>query len=113
MAIGISMEGTEQLERKLEKKSKLDLQEVQKKQLREIFARGQTQGGTPVDSGELRISERYTGEEVGYTKDYGPHVEFGHRTISGNFVPGQYYFKKAVEPQKEIYKQDLKNKLKE
>lgn len=91
--------------------------------MRDIYTRGQknyyrngavpSDGGTPYDEGELRISMSYTGEAVGYTKDYGPHVEYGHRTLNGGFVPGQYFFKKNVDTQRQIYKQDLENKLKE
>ncbi|MCU7356697.1 hypothetical protein N7O58_03250 [Enterococcus dispar] len=119
----VSLTGTEKLEKQLAKKSKFDLKEVQKKQMRDIYTRGQknyyrngavpSDGGTPYDEGELRISMSYTGEAVGYTKDYGPHVEYGHRTLNGGFVPGQYFFKKNVDTQRQIYKQDLENKLKE
>jgi hypothetical protein len=111
------------LETKLQQKSQADFTEVQKKSLRDIYTRGVKQyyrgglvpesGGTPVDKGELRISLGYTGDEVGYTKDYGPHVEFGHRTKNGGWVPGQFFLKKNVDTQREIYKQDLINKIKE
>jgi hypothetical protein len=112
-AIGVRLEGTEKLERQLQKKSELDLKNVQKKQMRDIYTRGQQPGGTPVDTHELRMSMSYNGEETGYTKDYGPDVEFGHRKLNGGFVPGQYFFKKNVDQQGLIYQQDLKNKLKE
>lgn len=113
MVWGISMDGTAALERELQRKSELDLTNVQKKQMRDIYTRGQQSGGTPVDTSELRLSMTYNGEEVGYVKDYGPHVEFGHRLRNGVFLPGQFFFKDNVNSQKEIYKQDLKNKLKE
>lgn len=120
---GLELMGTEALEKKLLQKSALDLQAVQKKQMREIYTRGQRnyyqngavpgEGGTPYDSGELRISMSYTGEEVGYTKDYAPHVEYGHRNIGGGFVPGQHFLRRNVDTQAPIYKEDLKTKLKE
>lgn len=48
-------------------------------------------GGTPVDTGELAGSIRQEvrgGEgEVGYVKEYAPHVEYGHRQNVGQFVP--------------------------
>jgi hypothetical protein len=48
-------------------------------------------GGTPVDTGELVGSIRQEvrgGEgEVGYVKEYAPHVEYGHRQNVGQFVP--------------------------
>lgn len=124
MEIGIRFEGIEKLEAKLMEKSATDFDEVAKKNLREIYARGQTAykngavpatGGTPYDTGQLRISLGYRGTdlETGYNKEYGPHVEYGHRTNDGGFVPGQYFLKANVETQKPIYKQDLIAKLKE
>ncbi|MGM0239869.1 hypothetical protein [Enterococcus sp. AZ103] len=117
MSYGLSLFGTEALEKELARKSELDLINVQKKQMRDIYTRGQEPGGTPVGDyaggGQLRMSMSYTGDETGYTKDYGPHVEFGHRLRNGGFLPGQYYFKTNVDSQRLIYKEDLKNKLKE
>lgn len=113
MSWGISLSGSGPLEQELEKKSQLDLTMVQKKQMRDIYTRGQQPGGTPIDTSELRMSMSYTGDEVGYSKDYGPHVEFGHRLRNGLFLPGQFFFKANVDAQKETYYQDLKNKLKE
>lgn len=113
----IQMNGVDALERELARKSELDLTAVQKKQMRDIYTRGQQAGGTPVGDytggGQLRMSMSYTGEDVGYIKDYGPHVEFGHRLVNGAFLPGQFFFKANVDTQKPIYHQDLKNKLKE
>lgn len=113
----IQMDGVEPFERELARKSETDLMSVQKKQMRDIYTRGQQSGGTPVGDysggGQLRMSMSYTGEDVGYVKDYGPHVEYGHRLVNGAFLPGQFFFKANVDKQKPIYLQDLKDKLKE
>ena len=111
------------LETKLQKKSQTDFAAVQKKSLRDIYTRGVKQyyragavpesGGTPYDKGELRTSLGSTGTEVGYTKEYGPDVEYGHRTENGGWVPGQFFLKKNVDTQRPIYKQDIIDKLKE
>lgn len=75
------------------------------------------QGGTPYDTGEMLQSINKTGKglsaEVGYTKEYAPHVEFGHRTISGGWVPGQHFLQNNVDIQRPIFKQDLKDAIKE
>lgn len=78
-------------------------------------------GGTPVSTeqtrpggphGELRLSSNTYGDEMGYTKEYAPHVEYGHRTIGGGWVPGQRFLKKNVDTQAFIYYQDLLNAIK-
>ncbi|TKC15680.1 HK97 gp10 family phage protein [Robertmurraya kyonggiensis] len=109
----IEFEGTERLARKLLEKSTTDFQEVSEKNIRDIYTRSQRAGGTPVASNELRMSAQYRGDEFGYLKHYAPHVEFGHRLVNGGYVPGQYYLKNNVDTQRPIYKQDLKDKMKE
>lgn len=105
------------LQMKLLEKSLLDFAAVSNKNIRDIFARSQQSGGTPVGDylggGGLRKSVRYAKDSMGYLMDYAPHVEYGHRTRNGGYVPGQYYLKRNVDTQRPIYKQDLKNKLKE
>ncbi len=105
------------LQIKLLEKSMLDFEAVSNKNIRDIFARSQQGGGTPVGDylggGGLRKSASYTKSSMGYLMDYAPHVEYGHRTVNGGYVPGQYYLKRNVDTQRPIYKQDLKNKLKE
>lgn len=109
----IEWQGIEKLEAKLKEKSETDFVEVAKKSARDIYTRSQRAGGTPVDTNELRMSARYRGDEVGYLKDYAPHVEYGHRLVNGGYVPGQYFLKRNVDQQRPIYKEDLRNKLKE
>lgn len=97
-------------------------------------------GGTPVDTGELRKSVRvdfkggvsmgvkesgagltnvflddgntsgYFSGEIGYTSDYAPHVNFGHRAKKGRrtiWVTGQRFLNNNLEIQSPIYKEDL------
>ncbi|KAA0565340.1 HK97 gp10 family phage protein [Bacillus sp. CH30_1T] len=109
----IEWEGTDKLARKLLEKSEEDFISVNQKNTRDIYSRSQKQGGTPIDTTELRMSAQYRGDEVGYNKEYAPHVEYGHRMKQGGYVPGQYYLKRNVDTQRPIYKQDLKDKLKE
>ena len=109
----IVWQGVDELSHKLMTKSQTDFAEVGRKNIRDIYSRSQKAGGTPVDTNELRISGKYRDDEMGYSADHAPHVEYGHRTRSGSFVPGQYYLKKNVDTQRPIYKQDLIDKLKE
>lgn len=68
---------------------------------------------TPRDTGGLANSIRVDGSGmrrvVGYVAEHAPHVEYGHRQTPGryvpaigkrlkaSFVPGQHFFKAAVE----------------
>ena len=69
-------------------------------------------GGTPVDSGELRQSSSTYGDEMGYVAEYAPHVEYGHRTIDGGYVQGQRFLKSNADTQAFIYYQDLLQAIK-
>ena len=77
------------LAKELDRLSHLRFEAVVLKNMTQIYNRGKS-GGTPVDTGELRISLTQTGDTVGYTKDYAPHVEYGHRTRGGGYVQGQH-----------------------
>lgn len=106
-----SLEGAEQLSREFSRLSALDFDAVAKKSLVQIYNRGKNDGGTPVDTGELRLSLTYDSENVGYTKDYAPHVEYGHRTVWGGYVEGQYFLRRNVKEQQEIFYADLRKLL--
>ena len=78
-------------------------------------------GGTPISTdntrpggphGELRKSSSTFGDEMGYSKEYAPHVEYGHRTRNGGWVPGQHFLQANVETQRPIYYLDLLNAIK-
>lgn len=109
--VKVEIIGTDRLAKKLQQKSATDFTAISKKNMRDIFTRSQQGGGTPVDTNELRRSARYNGEEMGYTAEHGPHVEYGHRTLSGGYVPGQYFLKANVDIQRPIYRSDLKEEL--
>jgi hypothetical protein len=64
-------------------------------------------GGTPVDTGKLRNSSSTFGDEMGYIAEYAPHVEYGHRTVDGGWVPGQHFLQANADTQRLIYYQDL------
>lgn len=84
---------------------------VETKELTEMLDRARNEdkknGGTPKKTGELRISSDKSPHEMGYRKEYAPHVEYGHRTVNGGYVKGQRFLKKNVDIQREIYKKDL------
>lgn len=96
------------LTRELSRLSSIKLEAVQQLQLRDMLNRARS-GGTPVDTGELRQSSFVdTGSLcMGYNKEYAAHVEYGHRTRGGGFVPGQRYLQRNVDAQRPIYKEDL------
>lgn len=101
---------------KLSRLSRLRMEAVVIKNMTQIYNRGKA-GGTPVDTGELRLSlSQHNGTNdstVGYTKSYAPHVEYGHRTVNGGYVQGQRYLQKNVEAQRAIFQQDLIRQLEE
>ncbi|MBV1817338.1 hypothetical protein KUA25_04595 [Bacteroidales bacterium MSK.15.36] len=119
MKLTLQFKGTEELSRKLLQKNSIAWKNVANKSLAEMHNRGAHPPGTPVDSGELRLSRKTTkansgksfSGQFGYTKDYGPHVEYGHRTRGGGYVQGQYYLKNNVDAQRKIYRNDLLTEL--
>lgn len=111
--VTVEWEGIDKLAAALKRGSQVKLDAVLTKNLTEMHNRAKN-GGTPVDSGELRQSAGMTRPdtadgtgEMGYTKEYGPHVEFGHRTKDGGWVPGQHFLKKNLETQMPVFKADL------
>ena len=108
----MSIEGLPALESELRRLSDVRFDAVVKKQVTQMVNRARAPGGTPVDTGELRLSLGASGDEVGYTKDYAPHVEYGHRTVNGGYVPGQYFLRDNVETQRPIYREDLLKAIK-
>ena len=130
MASGINYKLVDEdgLQRKLEKIGAIKWAEIIKNNAAEMYNR--TQRSTPVSTevtrpggphGELRRSAmvvfKFSGSgvynaEVGYTKEYAPHVEFGHRTRGGGYVPGQYYLRRMVEAQSPIIAEDIRKAVK-
>ncbi len=134
----IELEGLEELSQALRQKSSIRWDGVLTKNLTEMHNRAKMEGGTPVGNyddgrqgGQLRESVGVSlpsgngdSGEMGYTKVYAPHVEYGHRQQVGRYVPaigkrlvksyvkGQYFLKKNVDVQREIFKEDLLKELK-
>lgn len=114
--VSIKVTGMEALERKLQEMNSIRFDAVAELQAVDMVDRATAshnpaKGGTPYDTGELLQSVNKYGKgadaEVGYTKEYAPHVEYGHRIINGGFVDGQRFLQKNVDIQRPIYHQDL------
>ena len=109
----------------LKKAGGIDLNPAVRKSVTDMFNRaakaGAAGGGTPVDSGELRVSRSVEfGElegEFGYTKEYAPHVEYGHRVVIGGeevgYVEGQHFLQQNMEAQEPIFLQDVNGIIEE
>lgn len=119
--IKMSIDGIPALEKELQRLNSVRFDAVAELQANEMVDRATASknpavGGTPYDTGELMQSVNMygkgAGSEVGYTKEYAPHVEYGHRTIGGGFVQGQHFLQKNVDIQRPIYRQDLQNAIK-
>lgn len=116
------------MSKKLYEMNSIRFDSVAKKSIVEMFNRAKSntppsQGGTPVDTGELRLTIHGSGvrngstvtafdAEIGYVKEYAPHVEYGHRTVDGGWVPGQSFLGNNVNIQRPIYKADLISAIK-
>lgn len=119
--IKMSIDGIPALEKELQRLNSVRFDAVAELQANEMVDRATASknpavGGTPYDTGELMQSVNMygkgAGSEVGYTKEYAPHVEYGHRTIDGGFVQGQHFLKNNVDIQRPIYRQDLQKAIK-
>lgn len=109
--MGLVIHDVNDLAGKLDRLSHVRFEAVIKKNMAQIYNRGKADGGTPVDTGELRMSLGHSGDTVGYAKSYAPHVEYGHRTVNGGYVQGQRYLKRNVDTQRPIFQQDLIDQL--
>ena len=107
------------LAKKLRAMSDIDFEKIYNDNLVAIFNR--TRSMTPISTektrpkgphGELRMSAgvdlKGSDGVVGYTKDYAPHVEYGHRTRNGGYVKGQMFLQKNVEMQRRIFYEDIR-----
>lgn len=109
--MGLVIRDVNDLAGKLNRLSHVRFEAVVIKNMTQIYNRGKTNGGTPVDTGELRMSLGQSGDTVGYAKDYAPHVEYGHRTVNGGYVEGQRFLQRNVRAQEPIFRQDLIDQL--
>lgn len=101
--MSVTVIGAEKLVHTFERLAQVDMEKVMRGIARDVYNRGKNEGGTPVRTGELRqslsVTKKDTGYEVGYTKEYAPYVEYGHRTRNGGYVQGQRYLARNVETQ--------------
>lgn len=105
----------DELAQKLLALSRVRFNAVVKKQVTQMLNTARSSGGsgsTPVDTGELRKSSGTYGDVMGYLAEYAPHVEYGHRTVDGGYVPGQHFLRDNVNIQGIIFKQDLLKAIK-
>lgn len=109
--MGLVIHDVNDLAGKLNRLSHVRFEAVVIKNMTQIYNRGKANGGTPVDTGELRMSLGQSGDTVGYAKDYAPHVEYGHRTVNGGYVEGQRFLQRNVRAQEPIFRQDLIDQL--
>lgn len=109
--MGLVIRDVSDLAGKLNRLSHVRFEAVVIKNMTQIYNRGKANGGTPVDTGELRMSLGQSGDTVGYAKDYAPHVEYGHRTVNGGYVEGQRFLQRNVKAQEPIFRQDLIDQL--
>lgn len=109
--MGFWINDVDNLAGKLNRLSHIRFVAVIQKNMIQIYNRGKSDGGTPVLSGELRLSLGHSGDTVGYSKDYAPHVEYGHRTVNGGYVQGQRYLKRNIDAQRPIFEEDLRKEL--
>jgi hypothetical protein len=108
-----SVSGEDDIKKALKKIDPEAMRGIIKINMAEIYNRGKRKGGTPVDTGELRQSlgiSRQAGDiwVVGYTKEYAPHVEYGHRTVGGGYVKGQHYLRNNVQAQQRQLVADIR-----
>ena len=104
------------LAKKLIELSALSFDAVLTKTLTQMFNRAKAEPYTPIKTGELMKSRRVDPAKdfqgsFGYVEEYAPHVEFGHRTLGGGYVEGQYFLKKHWDLQKKIYEEDLREQV--
>jgi hypothetical protein len=109
--MGLVIRDVNDLAGKLNRLSHVRFEAAVIKNMTQIYNRGKANGGTPVDTGELRTSLGQSGDTVGYAKDYAPHVEYGHRTVNGGYVEGQRFLQRNVRAQEPIFRQDLIDQL--
>ena len=110
----ITVEGTGELNAKLSKLAKTDFEQSIKRAAADVYNMGQTK--TPKKTGELRQSmavnrNSSTEYEVGYAKEYAPHVEYGHRTRNGGYVEGQYFLKDMIESEESRFFEYVRDQI--
>lgn len=109
--MGLEVHGVGKLSDALRRLSSVRFDAVCEKNIAQVYERGKSEGGTPVDTSDLKKSLAMVpaGEdsEAGYSMEYAPHVEYGHRTRGGGYVQGQRFLDANVRKQRRIFKKDL------
>ncbi len=121
MAFGIRLDGMERLENKLNEMNSIKWEAIVKKNVTQMFNRAKgtnpQEGGTPVDSGELRQSVRRLEDGISWNKEYAAHVNFGHRVVVNGeqkgYVQGQHFAENNLIIQRPIYTADIIKAIKE
>lgn len=127
----IDLQGMPELEARFRAMNEIKWETVVNKNLTSIFNRASRPPGTPKgkqtkthSAGELIRSRRTNlmdiknGSVTGmfyYSKDYAPHVEYGHRLVRNNrqigYVVGSKFLFNNVQKQRPTYKNDMLNEL--
>lgn len=103
--MSVTLSGDKEIRRELSRLESIKFDKIVTKNLTQMYNRGL--GNTPVDTGELRESLSYQGNQVGYSKYYAPFVELGHTTRGGGFVNGQFFLQANVKAQETILRKDI------
>lgn len=107
----ITITGVDEVKLRLTDVADIEWDEIWRKQGEEMIRK--SDAIVPVDTGALRDSAYYEDGEFGYTVDYASHVNYGHATRSGGFVPGRHFLEEVVNDQEEKYRQAVLNNLRE
>lgn len=107
----ITITGVEEVKNRLTDVARVEWDEIQEKQGAEM--KQKSDAIVPVDTGALRDSAYYEDGEFGYSVEYAPYVNYGHRTTSGGFVEGRHFLEEVVNEQEEKYRQAVLNNLRE
>lgn len=99
----VELIGAEEIEQKLGQLGDLDWDKIYAVQGEEMLIRSDMV--TPYKTGELRNSAYYEDGEFGYSADYAPDVNYGHRTRSGGFVEGRHFLEEVVNGQEEQFRE--------
>ena len=82
MSINIEFSGFQELEAELNRLNSVKFNQVVAKQTKELFNRARASGGTPVDTGNLRMSSRADPSDgvMGYSAEYALRICDAYKT---------------------------------
>lgn len=82
MSINITFSGFQELEAELNRLNSVKFNQVVAKQTKELLNRARASGGTPVDTGDLRMSSRADPSDgvMGYTVEYALRICDAYKT---------------------------------